>query len=181
MPLQNGKVSLLKHKYNFWKKWFLKTPYGPWVVFSLKFYAIQLYLLVIVSNHKTYFSNPCIFATWWCFPLIFQTLIIWLIIIQWNIKNLRGKVSKIKGLENKDLRSLYLFFGGCYYFWEANICSLRTHEHASYSETIFHRKMYPLLSTVNVSSIEYLPALYNTAVNIHSKTYVGILSTLSEG
>ena len=48
-------------------------------------------------SHKFWFSNWYTFATWWCWPLIFQTIIIWTKMIQ-TLKYLSFSTFKCKDI-----------------------------------------------------------------------------------
>ena len=48
-------------------------------------------------SHKFWFSNWYTFATWWCWPLIFQTIIIWSKIVH-SLKYLRSPTLKCKDI-----------------------------------------------------------------------------------
>ena len=61
--------------------------------------------------HKFKFSNPYFFATWWCKPLIFHTLIIWSNRIH-SLKCLRSSTLGYKdtGIKNQSLWQRLNFF-----------------------------------------------------------------------
>ena len=48
-------------------------------------------------SHKFWFSNWYTFATWWCWPFIFQTIIIWSKIVH-SLKYLRSPTLKCKDI-----------------------------------------------------------------------------------